>query len=136
MEKAFTVHLVTYIPILKNAGIRFREDEKTLTSGKPNVNAGYVIIVSCRTVDTVNLLRDALPFLKTSKASFRIIKGQNEQYRLNSGSFGEEETGKVITIFPYDLEEAKYLAQELIKVTYKFKGPAVRDAQRIGEVVY
>lgn len=136
MEKAFTVHLVTYAPILKSAGIKFKEDEKTLMVGKPSADAGYVLLISSRTVDAPKLLQAILPILKKSKAAYRIIKGQNDQYRLNAGAFGDNEAGKVVTIFPNDLNEAKLLAIELKPITDQYKGPEIINAQRISEVIY
>jgi hypothetical protein len=136
MEKAFTVQLVNYAPILKSAGIRYKEDEKTLMVGKASSGSGFVILISCRTLDAPKLLQVILPILKNSKAAYRIIKSQNDQYRLNAGAYGEDEAGKVMSIFPKDLTEAKQLAGQLCQSTANFKGPLVMNAQRIGEVVY
>jgi len=136
MEKAFTVHLVAYAPILKSAGIKFKEDEKTLMVGKPSADAGYVILISSRTVDAPKLLQTILSILKKSKSAYRIIKSQHEQYRLNAGAFGDEEAGKVVTIFPNDLTEAQTLLHELIPITKHYKGPNILNAQRISEVIY
>lgn len=136
MEKAFTVNLVSYIPILKNAGIRFKEDEKTLMVGKPTAKAGYVIIVSSRTVDTPILLTRILPILKDSKAAYRIIKDQHFQYRLNAGAFGDEEAGKALVIFPCNIDEAKRLVHQIVPQTQRSKGPVVMNAQQISNVVF
>lgn len=136
MEKAFTVHLVTYAPILKTAGIKFKEDEKTLMVGKPSAEAGYVILISSRTLDAPKMLHAILPVLKKSRAAYRIIKSQHNQYRLNAGAFGEQEAGKIVTIFPNDLDEARKLVVDLDNSTGDFKGPMVIDSQRVGEVIY
>jgi hypothetical protein len=136
MEKAFTIHLVNYSPILKSAGIRYKEDEKTLMVGKPTAAAGYVILISCRTLDTPKLLQNLIPILKKSGFAYRIIKSQHDQYRLNAGAFGDEEAGKVITIFPNTLAETKALLLELKPATDKYKGPDILNSQRISEVIY
>jgi serine/threonine protein kinase len=136
MERAFTVHLINYAPILKSAGIKFKEDEKTLMIGKPSADAGYVILISSRTLDAPKLLQNVLPILKKSRAAYRIIKSQQDQYRLNAGAFGDEEAGKVVTIFPNDLSEANELLLQLKPVTDKYKGPDIINAQRLSEVIY
>ncbi|SDF26708.1 Serine/threonine protein kinase [Mucilaginibacter pineti] len=136
MEKAFNVHLINYAPILKSAGIRFKEDEKTLMVGKASADVGYVILISSRTLDAPKLLQTILPILKKSRAAYRIIKSQQDQYRLNAGAFGDEEAGKVVSIFPNDIAEAKSLLIQLKLVTEKYKGPSILKSQRVSEVIY
>ena len=136
MEKAFEVHLVNYYPMFKSAGIKYKEDAKTLMVGKPTADSGFVIHVSCRTIDTIKLLKIVLPILKKSKAAYRVIKGQHEQYRLNGGAFGDEEAGRIISIFPFNINEAKVLVKEIDQLTTEFKGPIVINSQRIGNIIF
>ena len=136
MEKAFTVQLTSYAPLLKREGIRFREEEKSLTTGQIQARGGYVLFISCRTLDTPAMLQAVLPVLKGSDTAFRLIKNQLLQYRLNAGAFGDEEAGKVVSVFPCAVTEAIALAAELCRLTASFKGPVVAGAQRIGTVVY
>jgi len=136
MEKAFTVNLVSYASILKNYRISFREDDKCLTVGLADTKPGWLLMISCRTLDTVRLLDLVLPMLKKQAISFRLIKNQVQQYRLNSGSFGESEVGKVLSIFPISVEQAIAVSNEVILISENFKGPVVPNSLRIGEILY
>lgn len=116
--------------------IAFKEDEKSLTVGKIEPKSGFAIFISCRTLDTPNLLNIILPVIKKNKTAFRLIKNQSLQYRLNSGDFGEEEAGKTVAIFPCAIAEAVQLATELNEITGHFKGPIIINAQRVGQVIF
>ncbi|EHQ30949.1 serine/threonine protein kinase [Mucilaginibacter paludis] len=136
MEKAFYVHLETYAPILKSERIAYRENEKSLMVGKDQLRAGWVIFLSCKTLDTIALLKQVLPLLKSKNLSFCLVKNQITQYRLNAGAFGENEVGKVISIFPPSEEAAKQLVAELNSLTESYKGPVIPGALRLGNLVY
>lgn len=135
MEKAFFIQLISYAPLLKAARIIFKEDEKCLNVGKITAST-YALFISCRTLDTPEMLNDVLPLLKSSQVPFRLIKNQNLQYRLNAGSFGENEAGKAISIFPNTVIEAIALANRICEATEKYKGPIIPEAQRIGKIVF
>lgn len=117
-------------------GFIFREKAKTLSVGTCEMESGYEVILSCRTLDTVTLLDLVLPELKKLKVSFRLVKDQESQYRLNSGAFGENEVGKVLVIFISSLETGSALIEWLVNRTAFLKGPVIPFAKRIGEIVY
>ncbi|WP_179412689.1 serine/threonine protein kinase [Mucilaginibacter sp. E4BP6] len=136
MQKAIVVQLVSFAPLLNGEGIRYREDKTCLTIGDMSNYTGWVIFLSCRTLETIYVIKTVLPLLKNAKASYRLIKNQEQQYRLNSGAFGETEVGKVITIFPCSEQSAIDLSVTLTRATNRYKGPVVPDALRIGSVVF
>ncbi|PTQ92137.1 protein kinase-like protein [Mucilaginibacter yixingensis] len=136
MEKAFYIHLQNYAPLLKAERIPYKEDDKCLTSGLLSPTKGFMIFISCKTLQTPDLLRTVLPYLKKTALPFRLIKNQSQQYRLNSGVFGEEECGKVISIYLQDAELLQSITSELIVITQLFKGPVVSQAQQLADVLY
>ena len=136
MEKAFYIQLVSYGPFLKQERINYKEDEKTLSVGKIGAGCGYAIFVSCRTLDTPELLKKIIPILKLTKCPFRIIKNQSLQYRLNDGSFGEDEAGKVVSIFPLTISEAQSLVQLTVEISESYKGQIIQNAHRVGKNVF
>lgn len=136
MEKAFHFQLTAYAPLLKARKIQFREDDKTLSIGFNAVKPGWVIFISCRTVDTDELLELLLPILKDGQVPFQLIKNQLLQYRLNSGAFGEGMVGKVISLFPPTESAAVDLVTKLQPITEKFIGPEIPAALRLGRVLY
>jgi hypothetical protein len=136
MQKAFTIQLTAYSPLLKKLQMRYREDGNSLWVGQYQLEGPYAIFVSCRTLDTVRLLEQVLPVLKDAGCPFRLIKDQTVQFRLNAGAFGNEEAGKVLSVFPQNLPAALRLAAVLGEHSAAFKGPVVADAIRISENVY
>jgi hypothetical protein len=136
MKNAFAVPLISYHSFLQSTGIRYQEDAKTLTVGKMVPGWDYVVFISCKTVGTENLLEAILPILKKYGSPFRLIKSQLLQYRLNAGAFGEQEVGKVISIFPRSKEEAVTMVTSIDAVAQHMKGPEVPYAQRVGNLIY
>ncbi|WP_345951200.1 protein kinase [Mucilaginibacter sp. PAMB04274] len=136
MAQTYFYQLVSYKPLLKQARLNFREDEKCLVVGSIKPHNGWALIISCKTKSTPDLLQKVLPYLKSSECAFRIIKDQTHQYRLNSGTYGEEEIGKAIIVFPDTLELALEIAVELADLSRGYQGPVVPAALRIGEILY
>jgi serine/threonine protein kinase len=136
MEKAFSVELISYASLLKIEKVAFREDDMYLSVGQRNVKTGWVLFISCRTLDTVNILKKILEPLKKNKIVFRMIKNQLLQYALNAGAYGNTEVGKVISIFPETQTEAVEIASELCKLTNSYKGPVIPGALRLGSLIF
>jgi len=136
MEKAFYVHLQHYAPLLKEARINYKEDEKCLIVGKLMPTKGFMLYISCKTIQTPDLLKAILPYLKAAQLPFRLIKNQAQQYRLNSGVFGEDECGKVVAIYTEHDDILRTAADTLTSLTQGFKGPVIINAQQIGEIIY
>lgn len=136
MEKAFTIQLAPYAPLLKRLQLRYREDNNSFWVGRIHPEGSYAIFVSCRTLDTLRLLEQVLPVLQAAGCPFRLIKNQAVQFRLNAGAFGDGEAGKVLSVFPQTLPAALQLAAVLGEHSAAFKGPVVADAIRINENVY
>jgi hypothetical protein len=136
MKKAFDIELLTYDKLLNAERIGFYRKQKTLSVGALSGNEKWVIHLSCRTLDTIRLLGAILPHLKTCKVPFRLISDQANQYRLNSGAYGENEVGKVISVFSSSDEQAVELTGWMVTNTTAFKGPVIPDALRLGDIVY
>lgn len=136
MNNKFHYQSISYNALLRAERISFKEDEKCLNVGTVKETCGFVIFISSRTLDTPGMLKICLPLLKQSKCPFRLIKNQNLQYRLNSGTFGNEEAGKVVSIFPATTQELEFLTRELSRLTSDIKGPVIAEAQRIDNALY
>jgi hypothetical protein len=136
MEKAFTIQLAPYAPLLKRLQLRYREDGNSLWVGPSQPEGPFAIFVSCRTLDTLRLLEQVLPVLRAAGCPFRLIRDQAAQFRLNAGAFGDGEAGKVLSIYPQTLQAALRLAAVLGEHSAAFKGPVVADAIKISENVY
>lgn len=136
MEKAFTIHLAAFAPLLKNEKIAYRRVNHHLVVGDSPIRPGWILYISCKTADTINLVPLILDTLKKNKASFSLIKDQLLQYALNAGAFGNSEVGKVFSIYPASANQAIALASELSRLTDKFTGPVIPEALKLGNTVY
>lgn len=136
MEKAFTIHLKAFAPLLKNERIAYREVDNHLIVGNPDRQPGWVLYLSCKTTDTIEILELILDVLKKSKVSFSLIKDQLQQYALNAGAYGNHEVGKVLAIYPISENQATELATELCSLTATFTGPVIPEALQLGNTIY
>jgi serine/threonine protein kinase len=136
MERAFTIHLQPFAPLLKNERIAFREINKRLVVGNNDNKPGWILYISCKTVDTIEILKRILSILKKSNVCFILIKDQLLQYALNAGAYGNNEVGKVMSIYPKSENQAIELASELCNLTDSYRGPVIPEALKLGNIIY
>jgi tRNA A-37 threonylcarbamoyl transferase component Bud32 len=104
--------------------------------GKPTRVAGWKLHVSATVAGVDLLFERVLPCLVRRRAHFKMAAEPNAIVQLSAGAFGEEQIGKVITVYPRDDTEAVALAQELIETTRGIVGPRVATDLHLGEAVY
>ncbi|WP_345952981.1 protein kinase [Mucilaginibacter sp. PAMB04168] len=127
---------MSYHALLKAEQVSFQEDARYLTAGTIKQTCGFVLFISCRALDTPEMLKQCLPVTRQTECPFILVKNQNLQYQLNSGSFGNEIAGKVLSLYPADRSTLSILIKELVGLTTQLKGPQIINAQRLSQVVY
>ncbi len=88
---------------------------------------GWKIHVSVAAIEAPVLFENVLPLLRTSQASFKLPNSVEGIAAINYGQGGETQFGKIVTVYPPNVEEAATLAQELDKICPKTRGPLVRS---------
>jgi Lanthionine synthetase C-like protein/Protein kinase domain len=86
---------------------------------------GWKIHVSASAAECVELCHNALPWLLSRRVAFKILADLRSILRVNSGSLGATQTGKIITVYPCDEKEVRNLANELDRRWPVTDGPAV-----------
>lgn len=137
IENVHDIKFKSYSPILDKFNIEYKQEGIWLTHNTKGVTLNnWVLFISAITKHTIELLEFLLPIIKLYGVSFRIVKDELTTFNLNAGTFGFNEIGKVITIFPENDQQAARIADDVLKYTEQFKGPVVNNALRIGKVLY
>ena len=93
--------------------------------GKALPSQGWKIHVSASASEAVSLCDDVLSWLVGRGVTCKIAADINSIVRINSGSAGETQTGKILTVYPADDREAASLARELDRRWTGTEGPAI-----------
>lgn len=86
---------------------------------------GWKIHISASTGDANALCSSVIPFLIARRATFKVLADLHSIFCVNSGQFGATQTGKVVTVYPIDADEAARLALALDALWTIGTGPAV-----------
>ena len=99
---------------------------------------GWKIHVSASASEAAILCHAVLPWLLMRGVTCKIVADIDSLIRVNSGWVGETQTGKILTAYPRDNEEAANVALELDRRWPVTKGPAVPSdlAVRAGGAVF
>lgn len=93
----------------------------------------YLSIIRQQALSFFNLL---IPKLLMAGVSFEIPENGATHSSILDGSLGYEQIGKVICIYPYNEENALFIANELIELTRDFAGPEIPTANHLQGIVY
>jgi len=124
MKKETLIELNEYAPVLEKHGIACRENSPWLIAGN-EADKKWLLFISVRTRQTIPLLETILPVLRDNQITFRVIKNQMLNYQLNSGHWGANDKGKVITLFLTDRKETVATIRILLPMLDGYKGPKV-----------
>ena len=136
MRPSLLIVPADYAPILKKFHLPYRVSGEWLISGQVCTQHTWLLFVSVMAVDTPALLLSLLPILVKEKIAFRLIKNQDSQLSLNAGEMLEVNFGKVITLYPCDLQQANRLIPLLLPFTDRSRGPQLDDCIRLGKTLY
>ena len=104
--------------------------------GTPTRVAGWKLHVSASIACIDLLFERVLPCLVRRRAHFKMAADRSAMVQLSAGDFGEEQIGKVITVYPRNDTQAVAIAEELIENTRDVVGPTVATDLHLGEAVY
>lgn len=122
--------------ILNNLGIRYKTMGNHLIIGsEPPANCD-VVYISCVLTHIQMVLEAIMRDLIDEGLSCTIVKDIWTAEDYLTGVFGEDEIGKVITIYIPNDRSALLLIQRLIRITRGFKGPQIPGKVLLGELVY
>lgn len=122
--------------ILDKHGVLNEEIDPWLFVGSPILKDKWLLYISVLGSHIVELLEDMLPLLASRQIPMRIINTQDNLLKLNGMVFGIQMVGKVITIAPDSTREATHIAEELLAITSKLKGPEIQNAARLSSTLY
>ncbi|QEM07211.1 protein kinase [Mucilaginibacter rubeus] len=127
----------TYHSYLQDRDVRFITRTPNLLINEDRQKHGqWMLHISVIKQQMGQLLSDILDVLVESGCAFSIPQSDFHHNMILDGSFGVEEIGKIITIWPYDTVQASSLADYLIKHTEKYNGPAIPAAVHLKASVY
>lgn len=136
METALYFRQMSYTPAFIKRGMTVYENHHYLYNNTVSKDPKWTLYLSVITIEIVRLLDIVLPFIKQNQVNFQIIKSDLLHYKLNAGMNGEDQIGKVISIYPESAGHAIELARVLNLLTGSFNGPLCSSALRIGKILY
>lgn len=86
---------------------------------------GWKVHVSASASEAAKFCHAVLPWLLSRGVACKIVANISSIIRVNSGWVGETQTGKILTVYPRDNEEAASIAMELDQRWSATEGPAV-----------
>jgi len=93
--------------------------------GESALVQGWKLHVSSRADQVPECLSRVLPVLKEVGVPFKLAASPVVARALNAGEFGEEQVGKIITVYPKDDAQAVALGERMGKLLQGFPGPAI-----------
>ncbi|MGE7775192.1 protein kinase domain-containing protein [Chitinophaga sp. NPDC101104] len=121
---------------LDNFGITYDRSGFHYVVNKPKLRIGWILHVSVIIREISELLKYILPVLQERKVAFKIVQNIQAAKNIQYGEGGKELIGKIITIYPDSIEDARELATILINITKPFQGPEVLTDYWLGGTVY
>jgi tRNA A-37 threonylcarbamoyl transferase component Bud32 len=121
---------------LRAFGAKPRREDVWLMVGKPTRVAAWKLHVSASIACIDLLFERVLPGLVRRRTQFKMAADRGVMVQLSAGDFGEEQIGKVITVYPRNDTDALAIAQQLIEDTRAVVGPTVATDLHLGGAVY
>ena len=125
-----------YRQLLEQYGLTCRQSDNWLFCGETEGSAELELLVTVTCSQVYDLMENLLPMLQSTGVPFKLVRDLFSHYRLNEGVLGPENIGRVISIYPGSVQQAIDLARSINQATTRFRGPRIRDVQRIGNIVY
>lgn len=97
---------------------------------------GWVLYLSVIRQQALSLFNLLIPKLQMMSVPFEIPESGATHASILDGGLGYERIGKVICIYPYNDENALFIANELIELTREFAGPEIPTAIHLRGIVY
>jgi serine/threonine protein kinase len=125
-----------YTAIAGEAGLPVRVEGVWAKVGTTSRVQGWKLHLSSVQTQAPGLLRCVLPLLTTQRTTFKFVRGPEVLGALNEGALGDLQVGKFMTIYPQSDDNARQLADVLVKLTNRFGGPVIVTDRRLGEITY
>jgi serine/threonine protein kinase len=125
-----------YSQLLTNLGINSYLQFPWAMVGETNLTQGWKLHISSITTEAATLLAIVAPVLQEYQVPFKVAINDTVLSQLNEGHLGDTQIGKFITIYPDSDNNARNLAEILIKITTGFSGPVIPSDLRLSDVVY
>ena len=95
------------------------------SSNHPLPAQGWKVHVSASASEACNLLQQVLSVLFREEVAFKVPESLDGLIALNSGRLGMSQTGKILTVYPWDDMQLKVLANVLVKIWPTTAGPRI-----------
>ena len=116
---------------LETATSEFWAYARPARSGHPD--QGFKIHVSATPANVDSVLDAALGVLAATDTPFKVVRDLDTLRRLNAGTLGYSQIGKVLTVYPSTTDEAVSLGLRLVEATRGLRGPRVPTDRAIDD---
>ena len=135
-DPSSAVDIDAYTVIASEAGLPVRVEGVWAKVGATSRVQGWKLHLSSVPTQASGLLHCVLPLLATQRSTFKFARGPEVLGALNEGSLGDLQVGKFMTIYPQSDDNARQLADVLVKLTNRFDGPVIVTDLRLGKITY
>ena len=125
-----------YADLLAQYKISFVRKGYLLERGEIRPGFDWIIHISVIQQEMQQLMEQILPFLIETKSAFTLPVDKRIHAMLLDGSLGYEKTGKIISIYPVDKEQANGILKAFSEMLMSFKGPRIPDAYFLCNCIY
>ncbi|MBN9383528.1 MAG: protein kinase [Chitinophagaceae bacterium] len=137
MENQINIANVTdFSEILDTYGVSYFPMDQYWQVGEIARTQGWIIHLSVILAQVRELIQVIVPELMVQKVPFKVVRDVNTAVDLLEAGYGYTTLGKMISIYPEDDAQARYLAESLIHATSSFRGPAIPTDRHLGSIVY
>ncbi|MVT07667.1 protein kinase domain-containing protein [Chitinophaga tropicalis] len=124
-----------YADILDEFDLKYEYDEPYLQVGESNTE-GWILDISIMFFDISYVLKKLVPVLKKEHIPFKVAIDQETAIQLYSATYGYEQLGKIICIYPISEKQAQELATTIIEFTSGLRGAAIPTDAYLGGTLY
>ena len=117
-------------------GLEYETSGHYLKVGEISSKGQWVLHISVVKRQLSGLLLDLIPFLVNENVPFRFVRNEEIAGQFLDGTLGFQNLGKLTCIYPENESRALFLAEKLIFLTTRFKGPAIPTDRWLGGCVY
>jgi len=128
--------ITDYSEVLKTYGLEYTPSGLYWQVGKISKTQGWIVHLSVIEIQLLELLSLVIPELVDEEISFKIVMEKNTAVFMMAGSYGYDQIGKMVSIYPEEDALANRFAKRLIKLTSTFRGPAIPTDRHLGSIVY
>lgn len=132
IENVFQSKLNDYRSLLDTYRFHYIEQDLFIEVGKCSPENKGQLFISVLKSQAIELFSLIFPVLLNKGTPFKIVKDPLIHHYINIGRYGQEQLGKVLTLYPNSEDETISLIKLLSPLISRFQGPEINDTIKIG----